>query len=351
VYLDGADVRNGDIDPAALFAIDDVTEQLPEYENEIAENLILARDIHSAAEEPPIDISEQCNKPYSCAFDEYCKRHLPKPNVFDLYGTGFNENKKFECYRKGIVSYADIRNAGIKLGEVQSKQIAFELDNLPPFVDAPAIRDFLGQIRQPVYFLDFETYMSAVPLYDGYSPYQSHVPFQYSLHVLNGDTLEHKEFLADERIDEYRAIAERLVQDIPADNGTVVSYYKSFEETCIKRMAETFPDLSERLLDINKRMKDLRDVFSKGMMYKKEIGRSFSIKSILPALFPGDPDLDYLTKDVQVGMGAIEGFLALRKAKSQEEREKIRTALREYCELDTRAMVEIYKKLWKMCSE
>ena len=87
-------------------------------------------------------------------------------------------------------------------------------------------------------------------MYDGIRPYQQ-VPFQYSLHYLERDGAElgHKEFLADENSDPRRALAERLVADIPTD-ACVLAYNMSFERTRLKELAEIFPDLSEKLLAI-----------------------------------------------------------------------------------------------------
>ena len=115
-------------------------------------------------------------------------------------------------------------------------------------------------------------------------------------------------------------------------------------------MANAFPDLAERMNNFNTRMVDLLDVFRGGFMYKKEMGGSFSIKSVLPALFPDNPNLDYkANEDVQNGMAATLAFLSL-KNRTQVERERIRNNLLKYCKLDTLAMVEIFKELCKLSS-
>jgi hypothetical protein len=50
-------------------------------------------------------------------------------------------------------------------------------------IDVNGIKEFLDKLNYPQYFLDFETFMPAIPKFDGTRPYQP-VPFQYSLHVL-----------------------------------------------------------------------------------------------------------------------------------------------------------------------
>ncbi|MBA4719459.1 MAG: DUF2779 domain-containing protein [Nitrosopumilus sp.] len=47
-----------------------------------------------------------------------------------------------------------------------------------------------------------------------------------------------------------------------------------------------FPDLSSSLLAINKRSIDLIDPFRQGRYYDYKMNGSFSIKAVLPALFP-----------------------------------------------------------------
>jgi len=50
--------------------------------------------------------------------------------------------------------------------------------------------------------MDFETFATGVPIYDGTSPYQN-IPFQFSLHVITkpGAMVEHYEFLAEGKDD------------------------------------------------------------------------------------------------------------------------------------------------------
>ena len=75
---------------------------------------------------------------------------------------------------------------------------------------------------------------------------------------------------------------------------------------------------------------------------------SYSIKYVLPALFPNDETLDYHNLDeVHNGAEAMNAFQKLGKM-SKEEQEKLRNNLLKYCELDTYAMVKIYEKLKKI---
>jgi hypothetical protein len=64
------------------------------------------------------------------------------------------------------------------------------------YIDNVGIAEFLQTMKYPLAFLDYETYPSAIPKYNGYRPYQQ-VPFQFSLHVIDshGDELKHFDFI------------------------------------------------------------------------------------------------------------------------------------------------------------
>ena len=288
-----------------------------------------------------------CRKPYDCVYRQYCERNLPSPSVFDLYR--ITAKKAYEYYDQGIVSFDDVVKSGIELNPAQRRQVEFEQLQLPTRVDQLGVRTFLDTLTYPLHFLDFETFQTCIPLYDGIRPYQQ-VPFQYSLHYLehaDGELL-HKEFLADETTDPRRALAERLVADIPA-GACVLAYNKAFECTRIKELAEYFPELSQQLLSIRDHIHDLLDVFRDGFVYDRAMQGSFSIKKVLPALFPDDPNLDYHNlADVHNGTEATDTYLSLR-GMEPAERNRLRQSLLAYCGLDTLAMVLLWQRLREFC--
>ena len=72
---------------------------------------------------------------------------------------------------------------------------------------------------------------------------------------------------------------------------------------------------------------------------------SFSIKLVLPALFPDNPELDYHNLSVVHNGGEAMSTFANLDKYPKDEQEKIRKGLLEYCKLDTLAMVKIWEKL------
>lgn len=344
VHINTDYVRKGDIDVNELFISKNVTALLEDYSCHILENIENAIKLHAQKSEPQLCLSRNCIEPYKCQFYDYCTKHLPKQSVFNVYNW---KTKAFEHYGNGIVSFKDIQNSQIKLSDVQRWQI-----NSQSNIDKKGIRSFLGKLKFPLYFLDFETWgmTTAIPLYDGQKPYRQ-IPFQYSIHILqneNDDTMTHKEFLADENKDEWRTLAMRLIQDIPDDGGSIMIYNKSFEPARIKEMAKAFSDLEEPLMKLTKRMEDMYyDVFKKGYLYTPEMGGSFSIKSVFPAL-SNDPELDYTKlKEVQNGNDATRAFLELKTFTNKKKRDYLREQLMAYCKLDTKAMGVLYRELRK----
>lgn len=148
--------------------------------------------------------------------------------------------------------------------------------------------------------------------------------------------------------DPRRALAEQLCRDIPLDVCTT-TYNKAFECTRLTELAESFPDLAEHLLNICDHIIDLLVPFQSGWYYVPAMGGSFSIKSVLPALFPDDPELDYhnLAGSVHNGGEAMSIFPKIKNM-APDERQAARHSLLKYCELDTYAMVKVWQKLSKV---
>ena len=317
-----------------------IVQETETKQEEVATNIKAVNEYMQATEEPPCDLSINCNKPYPCPYFKYCTKNLPDNNIFKIAKMSFNDKVKF--YRKGIITLEQLLNENIK--EEYKTQIKFELYNLEDYYNKENINKFLNTLSFPLYFLDFETCQEAIPSINGCYPYKQ-IPFQYSLHIMNSDgELKHREFLADGRRDPRKQLAEKLIKDIPM-NRCVLAYNMSFEKSVIKYLAECFPEYSEHLMNIHDNIKDLIVPF-KGMdYYSKEMHGSFSIKHVLPSLFPNDPSLNYTNLDmVHNGSEAANSYLLLQTLKN-EEYEELRKNMLKYCELDTYAMVKIYQKL------
>ena len=353
VYLNNDTyVRGKDLDINQLFNIEDVTLKALEKQVEVKDNIERINDLmmrHDKFAEPEKDIWVNClDKDNPCVFWDYCTRNLPKPNVFDIFL--MKKNKKFEKYYDGIISFEDLENDDSLTTPRFVEQIDFELHDREPKIVKEAINEILDSLKYPLYFIDYETCQYAIPEFEGTKAYQQ-IPFQYSLHIIQeeGAPFEHKEFLAevdDENM--IRHFAESMIRDMP-ENGSVIIYNNSFEPARNREIAEMYPDLKDEMERINANMVDFMVPFRSRKYYTREMEGSYSIKKVLPALFPGDDELDYSKlSGVHKGDEASAAFLSL-KDKTSDEQKEIRDALLRYCELDTYAMVKIWEKFRQVC--
>lgn len=346
VYINKQYVRDKELEIEKLFNIQDITDIAKLKQDEIKKTIEMANkymDEYNGDNEPNTDIGMHCFNPYKCEFWEYCTRNLPKPNVFDI-GGGMHTSKKFEKYYEGKISFRDLQNENLNPKFLE--QIDFELNNLKPKIEKEAIKGLMDSLKYPLYFIDYETYQLAIPEVEGTKPYQQ-LPFQYSLHIIKekGASLQHKEFLAEIDDQNYiRHFAESMIKNMP-ENGSVIIYNKAFEPVRNNEIARMYPDLKDELERINSNIIDFMEPFKQRKYYTKEMHGSASIKAVLPALYPDDPELDYHNLPVVHNGGeASEAFLSLRNM-SKEEQKEIRHGLLVYCELDTYAMVKIWEKL------
>lgn len=341
VVLNKEYIRQGSLDIKQLFLIDggkDISEHITEEYNLVESNLKRAEKIINSSTEPDIGIGRQCGA--WCGYWAYCSRHLPTPSVFDLY----RFNNKWNCYYNNIITFDEVLKNQEKLTDMQRRQIEYSLYDKGIYADKQKIKEFLNSLSYPLYFLDFETMATPIPEFDGTHPNQQ-IPFQYSLHYVESETGEaqHREFLAESGIDPRRALAESLCNHIPKDICTL-AFNSSVEYGIVTKLADSFPDLREHLLNIAAGIKDLLPIFRKNY-YKKEIGSSFSIKSILPAICP---DLDYHNLErVQNGTDASEIFPKIKDMSPEEAREA-RTQLLIYCKMDTLATVVLWQELLRV---
>ena len=341
VYINNKYVRNGKLELNKLFNIKDVTKDSLSRQDMVKENIDSIRLYMKNTNEPIENLDIKCSEPYPCPFFNYCSRNLPKDNIFNI--RSLRKSTMYKLYNEGIYKYEDLLNTNIN--DKYKEQIEFELYDKEDYIDKKSIKKFMDTLSYPLYFLDFESCQQSIPMYDGVSPYMQ-IPFQYSLHyILEEDkNIEHKEFLAIHDIDPRRKLAEQLVNDIPKD-VCVLAYNMSFEKTVIKKLASIYPDLSEHLLNIHDNIKDLMIPFYKRYYYSKGMHGSYSIKYVLPALFPDDPSLNYHNLDlVHNGSEASNTYMQLGKM-DEKSREEARYNLLKYCELDTYAMVKIWQKL------
>jgi hypothetical protein len=290
---------------------------------------------------PDPDIGRTCDAPYGCPLKTECWAAMPEHPVTDLYRIGA---KADELLRSGVTAIADIP-ADFKLNEKQAIQRTC-IECGQPHIDYEGIAAFLETLSYPHYYLDFETFATAIPLFDGTRPYQN-IPFQFSLHAVaaEGKALEHRHFLArgghDPRPEFLAALKAAM-----GEGGNVVVYNQSFEQGVLKDLAAAFPEYGGWVDDVVSRMVDLIVPFRAFHYYHPAQRGSASLKYVLPALTGIGYD------DLNIGNGQIASLRFMAAAfggMPEAERAQVFTDLLEYCGQDTEGMVRIIERL-RECS-
>ena len=267
-------------------------------------------------------------------------REIDKYSIYRLGRINKDNIKKLE--EDGIETIDKIPNTELFLSSKQKAQVEVTKTNTAR-ISEKDIKLFVDKFKYPIYFLDYETVADVVPMYDGTSPYDQ-VPFQYSLHILHEDgKLEHKEFLHQSSESPIEHIKKRLMEDI-GDKGSVVVWYAAFEKGCNKFLCRNEKGEKLDFFDnLNDRIIDLMEPFKNDLYLHKDFFGSASIKKVLPVLVP---DLSYSNLDIKEGETAQRVWRqTFVEEKEGLDKEKVAKDLLKYCELDTLAMVEIFKVL------
>ena len=338
VYINNQYIKMGNLDIQRLFSVESVLTLVLDNQELVEENIVKLKEVLRLEKTPQIDIGEHCYDPYECDFHGHCWDHVPTNSVFEV--SGLTNKKKFELYRSGIIKMENIPES-YPLSSGQRLQIDCE-KQCRSYIDRRAIRRFVNSINYPLYFMDFETFNPAVPLFNNSRPYQM-ITFQYSLHYKehkNGQ-LQHYEFLGVIGKDPRRPFIKRLLGDIK-EEGDILVYNRTFEVTRLNELIQDFPEYENEIQLIISRIKDLMLPFQKKYYYKPEMRGSYSIKAVLPALVP---DLNYDGLAISDGGMAMNVFEQLQYETDQDKIKEVLRNLLEYCKMDTLAMVRIFEEL------
>ena len=340
MHLNRKYVRIGELDPKQLFILGDCTELAEARMMSVSVKLAELFRVVNQVEEPKVQIGRHCKSPFECDYMDYCWRHVPEYSVFNV----IKGAKLDGLLAMNIIDVSDIPDS-FHLTDRQRKDINAHLTQTS-YVDKGSVRNFLGTLEYPLYYLDYETIFPALPMFDNSSPYQQ-IPFQFSLHIQKtpGGSLEHIEFLHTEATDPRPDFVKALI-DSCGTSGSVVVYNKGFESSRNQELGVALPQFRSALEDINARMVDLLVPFRSRYLYHPKMLGSASIKRVLPAFVP---ELNYDEMEISDGdMASRKYQMCLRGMVTEAKKDKIYADLRRYCEMDTYAEVKLIEKLYEM---
>ena len=258
--------------------------------------------------------------------------------------------------------------------------------------------------KYPLHFIDFETYMGAVPLFKGNHPNEE-IAYQFSHHIAHEDgTYEHAgEYILLEpgKFPNFEFVR-KLKSQLDKDEGAIYRYddHENSVLNAIRMqlMSSTEPDKDDLIRFIEsithptgsckvpfesgtRDMIDLK-VLAQKYFYHPSMGSSNSIKQVMPAILQSDPyfrekygdnmdpyhnlpsleafatkvnkdefpadfdDSDVWNAQKQINCGGISklDYVLLQAGRFNKlHTEAIRKASLRYCELDTLSMVRIWE--------
>jgi len=338
ITLSSKYIKKGDLNLHELFAITSVLKDVAKNQDAITDQANILIELASTAEMPDVPIGEHCFTPYNCDFMGNCWKNVPHNSVFEI--TGLSKAEQFALYSSGVRTIDEIpaknnldKNVNIHLATSKKFDVHIQKEALKKFVD---------ELTYPLCFMDFESFMPAVPLYEGTKPYQ-HIPFQYSIHVQESasSTTKHLEFLAEQGFDPRIDFIDNLLEHLK-EASTILVYDALMERNILNGLKKDFPEKSEGIDFVLSKLKDLMQVFQERIYYHPLMKNSHSIKSVLPALVP---ELGYETLKISSGSIAMIAFEKLQTETDMFRAMETREHLLEYCKLDTLAMVKLLEVL------
>lgn len=341
IHVNSDYVRQGEVDLEKLFVVEDMTDTILKFQDEVERERAKAKQLLFETKPPTEDV---CDSPKTCPCPSLCHTDLPNYSIYDI-----------PDMRKKSIQFQTLKTMGIKdplfipsdfLLTTYQERYLESLRKRQAVINKQRIREILDELVFPLYFVDYETFGPAIPQFDGYQPYQN-IVFQYSLHVVHDQKakeIEHFEYLHTDKTEPSKQFVKDLLSHI-GETGSIISWYKPFENSRNKELAELVPEYKERLLDLNERTYDLMEIFKNQHYVDYRFRGSSSIKSVLPVLIP---HLSYKKLNIQKGDVAMLEWYNLINEYTGEERKQTIEDLLEYCKLDTYAMVEIWRVLEKL---
>jgi hypothetical protein len=336
-HIDNSWTYPGGGDYRGLLVEQDLTDEAFAGGAEVEAWIARAQAIAAQGQEPVVRPGGQCSTPYDCGFVAHCRSKEAQVAYPVTWLPQVRSNALKQRIEDGAADMRDLPDELLTAQQLRVKQCSLSGET---YFDADGAASDLAPHPLPASFLDFETISFAVPVWAGTRPYQM-IPFQFSVHHLGEDgTLVHADFLDLSGSDPSRAFAEALVGACVGE-GPVFVYNASFEKSRIAELAERFVDLAPALLALRTRVVDLYPI-ARNRYYHPDQHGSWSIKHVLPAVAP---DLRYdVLEGVQDGGAAMHAYLeAIDATTTPARRLEIEAQLRDYCGLDTLAMVRLWQ--------
>ncbi len=341
VYVNSNYSREQALEPDKIFHIVSVLQQAMGFKEEIEIKIQSAKNTLAQKQIPDINIGTHCFEPYQCDFKGFCWKKTENDSVFEI--AGLSKKEQFELYDAGIKMDSELPET-YELKKLPALYLESKTKN-QAIIDTDKIKQYLQKIEYPLYFIDFEAIMPAIPIYKGTSPFEF-IPFQYSIHYkenINAEPL-HFEFLAETGIDPRKSFITEFLKNTK-EAGTLLAYDVSGEKKMLNSVARVLPEFEKEIRERVSRLKDLNTPFKELMYYHHSMKGALSIKSVLNSIFP---ELYYSDLKIKNGNMASVMFESLQTETDIFTIAETRDNLLSYCKMDTLAMVKIFDWMEKL---
>ena len=174
-----------------LFKEEDITDRIWELLDALTPVIQSVPSTIALETQPTARVGKHCKRVRTCSFYEHCWQDLSEPSVVSI--PRLSDQKLNALLDQGIWDLQDVPD-NFDLTATQRKYITQKL-NPTRSVHSNGLANALAAFTYPLHFLDFETYASPLPLFEGIKPYQS-IPFQFSVHIMEEDgNVHHREYL------------------------------------------------------------------------------------------------------------------------------------------------------------
>lgn len=341
IYFDKHYVKRWKIDLTEIIKVENVSLDFKDH------NIKIDKILNSIKEHIALPI-DQFEKIYPYNNESYIKYFGDEPEEWSVWTIPWLWNRKKILYNSGKKTILSLKKKDLKilldgkLETVSSKYVDL-YRKYKIYCDKVSIKNVLWNLKYPLFFYDYETISSGVPLLDWTSPKQQTV-VQYSIHkVLKSWKIFHKEFLLPLWEADNKKLIESLYKDLWwGKKWTFIVWFKEFENSRNSEMKRMYPEYEDFFDLVNKNTFDLMDIFRDRLYFDRKFNWSLSIKKILPIL----TDISYDSLNINNGKKASEILFNLFSWNySITELKPLCKDLLLYCRQDTLAMVKIWEKL------
>lgn len=334
-YLNKEYIKNGEINPKKMFITVNLEDINIKWNNIVFEQV--KEDIISDMRLK----EDEFNKKYPYEWQKYLYYFgevEPDGSVFSIPWITRSKKRLVEIFNSGNFSLKTLDET--ILTDEQKKFVnlyrSWEIT-----INKEMLNKTFDNFHFPLYFYDYETIWTPIPLFDKTHPYQN-VVVQYSIDKLNEDgSIEHNEYLIENKCKNIDALVNNMLNFLMPKGKiewTFIVWNKEFEMKRNEELSEMYPKTKKMFEYMNKNTFDLMDVFTNYWYYMRGFGGWKSLKVIVPKMLW----IDYQDLPIK---DWIECSNKLIKVITEWVDNKTRKELSQYNSMDTISMVLIYKKL------